>query len=146
MEREVAASGSRARMCPSGQPHMSGASAFAVIQGTATKPSATYFDRLVPLTPEILALSSPAEPTEVFRIGAACAGNCCRHFSEGRCQLVTRLVAILPTAESSPPPCALRNGCMWWHQEGVAACLRCPQIVTRMYGASESLKEAASPR
>lgn len=133
-------------MCPSAQAGMEKASAFAVIGGSATEPRAAYIDRLVPLTAEVLGLSAPAEPTEVFRIGAVCAGGCCQHFDGKKCQLAVRLVEILPAVVSAPPACSLRSGCMWWHQEGVAACVRCPQVVTRMYGASEAMADAARPR
>ena len=132
-------------MCPSAQPEMRGATVFAVIQGTATQPRAAYLDQLVTITPKVLALAAPVEPTEVFRIGAVCAEGDCQHFSGGRCRLVTQLVESVPKVVTSPPPCLLRSGCRWWHQEGVAACLRCPQIVTRMYGATETLQEAAKP-
>lgn len=134
------------RMCPSAQPGMERASAFAVIGGSASEPRAEYVDRLVPLTPEVLALSAPVEPTEVFRIGAVCAGGSCQHFDGKKCQLAVRLVQILPAVVTAPPACSLRSTCMWWHQEGTAACLRCPQVVTRMYGASETMTDAARPR
>jgi len=131
--------------CPSAQPQMAGASVFGVIQGTATEPRVGYLEAQLPLDERIVALAQPVEPTEVFRIAAPCAGTCCQHFADRRCQLVTRLVNILQPVETSAPPCALRSTCMWWQQEGVAACLRCPQIVTRMFGASDTLREAAAP-
>jgi len=134
-----------APLCPSAQAEMDGAAVFAIIQGTATEPRAAYLDRLVPLTPEIAAHAAPVGPTEVFRMSAPCAAHGCRHFGEGRCNLANRLVRLVPPVVASAPPCVLRPGCMWWLQEGVEACLRCPQVVTQMYGASEHLVEAASP-
>ena len=135
-----------APQCPSAQPDMSGATVFGLVQGTATEPRVAYLDRAVPLTPEILASATPVEPTEVFRIGSPCAGGCCRHFGEGRCTLATRLVQSLSPVVAIAPRCALRSQCMWWRQEGVQACMRCPQIATRMPGASPVLVEAATPR
>ncbi len=132
-------------MCPSAQPEMSDASVFGVIQGSPSEPRVAYLERPVALTPEVAALAKPVEPTEVFRIGAQCAGSCCVHFGKGRCRLATRLIQTLPEVVSAAPPCAIRGTCMWWRQEGVAACKRCPQIVTRMYGATETLKDAAAP-
>jgi hypothetical protein len=135
-----------APLCPSAQPEMAGSTVFGLVQGTATDPRVAYLDRAVPLTPGILASAAPVAPTEVFRIGAPCAGGCCQHFGEGRCRLATRLVQWLPPVVASAPPCALRPHCMWWRQEGVHACLRCPQIATQMHGASAQLVEAAAPK
>lgn len=134
-----------APLCPSAQPSAERVAVFAVIQGTATEPRAAYLDRLVPLTPEIVAMAAPVDPREVFRMSAPCASRGCRHFGEGRCSLVTRLVQLVPAVVTSTPPCMLRPDCMWWHQEGVEACLRCPQVVTHIYGASPQLAEAATP-
>jgi len=134
-----------ASLCPSAQPSAEGVAVFAVIQGTATEPRAAYLDRLVPLTPEIAATAAPVDPREVFRMSAPCASHGCRHFGEGRCSLVTRLVQLVPSVVTSAPPCMVRPHCMWWRQEGVEACMRCPQVVTHMYGAGAQLVEAATP-
>ena len=131
--------------CPSAPPDSDGAVVFAIIQGTATQPQAAYLDRLVPLTPEIAASAAPVDPAEVFRMSAPCAAHGCRHFAEGCCNLVARLVQLVPSVVTSAPPCMLRPSCMWWQQEGVEACLRCPQVVTHMYGASAPMMEAAAP-
>jgi hypothetical protein len=131
--------------CPSAQPGMPGAVVFGLVQGTATEPRAAYLGQAMPLTSEILANAAPVEPTEIYRIAAACAGDCCQHFCEGRCSLVTRIVQLVPPVVTRAPACALRPSCMWWRQQGVHACLRCPQIVTRMHGPSAQLAEAAAP-
>lgn len=130
--------------CPSSQP-VEGGVVFAIIQGTASEPRAGYLDRLIPLTPQIAATTASVSPTEVFRMSAPCAGDRCRHYSDGRCSLVKRLVHLVPRVVTTPPRCALRPDCMWWLQEGIRACLRCPQVVTHMYGASPRLVQAASP-
>jgi len=135
-----------APLCPSAQPEMTGATVFGLVQGTATEPRVAYLDRAVPLTPEILASAAPVLPTEVFRVGAPCAGGCCQHFGEGRCRLAVRLVQLLPPVVTSAPPCALRPNCMWWLQEGIYACSRCPQIVTHTHAPRALLVEVATPR
>lgn len=131
--------------CPSAQPEMKGAAVFAIIQGTAAEPRAAYLDQVVPLTAEIAALAAPISPTEVFRMSAPCAAHGCCHFGEGRCSLVGRLVQLVPAVVAAAPPCRLRPNCMWWLQEGVEACVRCPQVVTHLYGASAEMREAAPP-
>lgn len=124
---------------------MKGAAVFAIIQGTAAEPRAAYLDRVVPLTAEIAAQAGPVNPAEIFRMSAPCAAHGCCHFGEGRCSLAGRLVQLAPAVVDAAPPCRLRPDCMWWLQEGVEACLRCPQVVTHRYGASAELMEAAAP-
>jgi hypothetical protein len=134
-----------APLCPSAQPHTERAAVFAVIQGTAAKPRVAYLDRFVSLTPEITEMAAPVNPAEVFRMSAPCAANGCRHYGEGRCSLATRLAQLVQPVVTSAPPCVVRPDCMWWQQEGVEACMRCPQVVTHMYGAGPRLVEAATP-
>ena len=134
--------------CPSARPDMPGTTAFGVIQGSVGQPRVAFLDQAVPATKELLALSGPVEPTEVFRFAAPCAGNACRHFDGADCSLATRIVQRLPTAVDALPDCAIRDACRWWLQEGVEACLRCPLVVTESYGATEiaeQLRIAADP-
>jgi uncharacterized paraquat-inducible protein A len=56
-----------------------------------------------------------------------------------------RIVEQLPTVTEALPPCAIRRDCRWWQQEGKAACMRCPQVVTDNYNASEQMRQAAAP-
>jgi hypothetical protein len=46
----------------------------------------------------------------------------------------------------SLPPCPIRRECRWWQQEGKAACMRCPQIITDNYIHSKQLLEVVTPR
>jgi hypothetical protein len=101
-----------------------------VVLGTAEKPRLVPLEVLQPVTAELMALSAPVTPTEVFRVAAPCVGRGCKHFDGADCRLVQRLVALLPPVAEAAPPCPLRPACRWWHQEGRAACLRCPQVVT----------------
>src|SRR5436305_14959432 len=134
--------------CPSARPDMPGTTAFGVIEGSVGQPRVAFLDQAVPVTKELLALSGPVEPTEIFRFAAPCAGNACRHFHGANCSLATRIVQRLPAPVTDPPPCAIRDACRWWLQEGVAACLRCPLVVTESFGAAEiadELRIAADP-
>jgi hypothetical protein len=124
---------------------MPGSKVFAVIGGTPQEPRAAYLAKSIPVTAEVLALAGQVSPTEVFRIAAPCAGSGCQHFDGKRCTLAQRTVQLLAPVVDAPPPCRLRPQCRWWQQEGQAACLRCPQIVTQLYVPSELLREAAAP-
>jgi hypothetical protein len=116
--------------CPSAQPDWEGGMVLGVVLGTAESPRLAHLEVLQPVTDELMALASPVSPTEVFRIAAPCLGSGCTHFDGTDCRLVQRLVTLLPPVVEVLPPCSLRPSCRWWRQEGKAACLRCPQVVT----------------
>ena len=131
------------RLCPSARPEMVGSVVFGIGGGTTDAPQVGYLREPIPVTPELLALSRPVEPTEVFRFAAPCAGRACRHYTGSCCSLVKRMVRLVPIAVRGLPVCSLRPRCRWWQEEGRPACLRCPQIVTDSYAAGDAVRRAA---
>src|SRR5262249_29548856 len=121
---------SKPQLCPSAQPSIDGSVVFGVIDSTTDGPRVSYLVEAQPVTDEIVALAGAFARAEIFRFGAPCAGPACRHYNGTDCRLATRIVQLLPPVVSGLPPCGLRPDCRWWQQEGKAACLRCPQIVT----------------
>ncbi len=132
-------------LCPSAQPEMAGARVFGVMGGTAEQPQLGYLEQAVPTTPDILALAGPVKPTEVFRLAAPCVERACRHFDGRDCGLASRIVQLLSAATEALPPCRIRKDCRWFRQEGGAACLRCPQVITHNCSPSEDMVRAATP-
>lgn len=132
-------------LCPSAQPWMDGAVVFGVVGGSESEAWVEYLTESVAATPDLLALARGVDPTEVFRIGAPCAGHACRHFDGADCRLASKLVQLTPAASASLPACSLRPRCRWWRQEGKAACMRCPQIVTTHHLPSDEMRRAADP-
>jgi hypothetical protein len=135
-------------LCPSAQPEMDGAVVFGVRDGTAgpdRAPRVGYLSETLPASGDVLALAGPLGPTELFRIGAPCGGGKCQHFDGNDCRLAARIVTLLPIVVEQVPPCSIRADCRWWKQEGKAACLRCPQVITERYDAPESIRRAADP-
>lgn len=132
-------------LCPSAQPDMEGSVVFGVITGTVEEPRLSHLVEPQPVTNELLALSKPVKPTEVFRFAAPCASKQCQHFDGSNCRLATKIVQLMPEVAAQSPPCRLRLNCRWWQQEGKAACIRCPQIVTETHHPSEQLQQAANP-
>ena len=130
-------------LCPSAQPEMAGSVVFGVVGGTADEPRSIPLSQPQPVTPELLALSGPVKPTEVFRFAAPCAGHACKHFDGSLCRLAGRIVEKLAPVVASLPFCRLRPHCRWWLQEGRAACMRCPQIVTEQCSSSELMHHVA---
>lgn len=132
-------------LCPSAQPGWHGAVAFGIIGGTPAEPIAKYFPETRPITAELLELAQPVTPPEVFRFAASCLNAGCVHFQGDTCSLASRVVKLLPEVMNRIPRCAIRGSCRWWRQEGVAACRRCPQVVTENYNPSGEMRAAAEP-
>ena len=137
---------SRSVMCPSAQPEIPGSVAFGVIVGSAENPRVAWIERPVPVTSELLALTSPVAPTQVLRIAAPCQEKACCHFDGADCRLATRLVQLMPAVVESLPACRIRPDCRWFLQEGSAACRVCPQVVTYCVDPSAKMNEAATPQ
>jgi len=131
--------------CPSAQPDWADSVVFGIVGGTVEEPRLVHLTEPQPVTDELLSLSHPVNPTEVFRFAAPCAGNGCQHFDGSKCRLATKIVQMLPAVLEELPPCCVRPTCRWWQQEGKAACMRCPEIVTENYYPSERLRQAADP-
>ena len=132
-----------AKLCPSAQPGMDRCQVLGVVQRDGPAPILEYLNEHVPASPEILAMSAPLKPTEVFRLAATCAEGKCPHFDGSNCQLATRIVQILPAVVDALPPCRIRRECRWFSQEGGAACKRCPEITTISYDLSPQILAAS---
>ena len=140
-----AARGPGSVCCPSAQASWDGSVAIGVVGGTTTQPVVGYLAEHLPVTDDLLALTGPVQPDEVFRFAAPCAGDACQHFDGQDCRLVTKIVTMLPAVVEVLPSCKLRPTCRWWLQEGRAACRRCPQVVTRNYLPSATMVRVTDP-
>ncbi len=131
------------KLCPSAQPGMDNCRVLGVVQQNGPAPRLVYLNEILPATPEVLAMSAPLKPTEVFRLSATCAEHKCPHFDGSDCQLATRVVNMLPPVVDTLPPCTIRKDCRWFSQEGGEACKRCPEITTVSYDLSPTLREVS---
>jgi hypothetical protein len=114
-----------------------------VVSRDAEEPRLAYLGESVAPTPEMLELAAPLAVSQVFRLSARCEESKCTHFDGTRCQLAVRIAKLLPEVVDSLPACNIRPDCRWFRQEGRAACVRCPQIVTGTYEADERLQQVA---
>jgi hypothetical protein len=114
-----------------------------VVQHDGSTPRLVYLTEILPASDEVLALAAPLKPTEVYRLSATCAEHKCPHFDGADCQLVTRVVQILPAVVDTLPPCTIRKDCRWYFQEGGAACRCCPEITTVSYDLSATTREVS---
>ena len=89
--------------CPSSVPEHLNSRLFGIVEGTVSAPRVTYLQSPQPVTPQLLALTNPVEPTEVFRFAADCLEQGCQYFSQEQCQLVKRIVNGLPEVTSDLP-------------------------------------------
>ena len=131
------------KLCPSAQPGMDNCRVLGVVQQDGPAPRLVYLNELLPATDDVLAMSAPLKPTEVYRLAATCAEHKCPHFDGADCRLATRIVQILPAVVEALPPCTIRKDCRWYSQEGAAACRRCPEVTTVSYDMSPTTREVS---
>ena len=129
--------------CPSAQPGMGDVQILGVISRDAEEPRLAYLDEPIPPTPELLKLAAPLKVDQVFRLSARCEEKKCTHFDGHDCQLAVRIAKMLPEVVDYVPSCNIRLDCRWFRQEGRAACVRCPQIVTGTHEGDGLMKEVA---
>src|SRR6478736_517737 len=116
--------------CPSASSDWEDAQLLGVVGGTAENPAVEYVSPRA-VTPQLLALADPVLPEEVFRFAAPCRGAACSQFENGRCGVVASAVSHLDAGtDQKLPRCSIRARCRWWHDAGVAACMRCSTVVT----------------
>ncbi|AVH63807.1 MULTISPECIES: nitrogen fixation protein [unclassified Nostoc] len=124
-------------LCPSARPESEDSVVFGIISGTVAEPHVTYLKQPIPITDELIAKASPVTPAEIFRTAAPCATKACLHFDGEDCRLAKQIAGKLTAVAEELPPCSIRRDCRWWNQEGKAACMRCPQVITDNYNPSE---------
>jgi hypothetical protein len=130
-------------MCPSAQPGMTDVVVLGVISRDGEVPQVAYVGERVEATAEVLEAAGEAPVAQVFRLAGRCEERKCSHFDGTKCQLAVRIANMLPEAVDALPACAIRSECRWFRQEGRAACLRCPQIMTGNTEADERLQAVA---
>lgn len=75
------------------------------------------------------------KPEKVFRLAGPCLGAGCRQWSGTECRLIARMRAEIEPQLPAPaladrlPECGIRPGCVWWRQDGPAACRVCPHVI-----------------
>jgi hypothetical protein len=127
--------------CPSARPEWKHSLLFGIIGGTQTEPRVIYLDEAIPITEEILEKAAPVTPAEIYRTAVTCIHHKCLHFDGANCTLAQRVVEKMSVVEEELVACAIRENCRWWQQEGKAACMRCPQVITDNYNHSDLLVE-----
>ena len=115
--------------CPSAQPDMADAKVFGVLDGTPDEPRISYLRSDAKVGADVIA-DLQVDPVSVFRFSAQCETSRCAQFDGHACGLGKRIVDGLSPVVDALPPCQVRATCRWYAENGSAACLRCPQVVT----------------
>jgi hypothetical protein len=132
-------------LCPSAHTSAPGARLFGVqVRNDRGERQLAYLTETQPITEQVMALAGSAAPHEVLRVAAHCIEGLCPHWNGQGCRLATRVATMLPPAVSAMPRCAIRPTCLWFKQEGPAACLRCPQLATIERHAPDDLGAAVA--
>ena len=99
----------------------------------------------VAFTNELRAVTAPVDAAEVLRLAGPCAEQRCAHYANDRCSLGERAVSELPPVVQRAPRCSIRSHCRWYAEQGIAACLRCPGIVTSTRLGNDRMRVVATP-
>lgn len=120
---------------------------FGVAGGTARAPKVMFLKQMLVPSPQLEAKLGDVAPEEVFRIAAPCRGSGCQHHDAvtRNCNLAKNIVQQVDQVYDQWATCGIRHSCVWWTQEGVKACVRCPQIATRNNVLSDEVRRAATP-
>lgn len=131
--------------CPSADPRLPDAKVIGIVRAAGEQAAVELLP--VAVEPQLVIDLIPAElpVRSVLRFAGSCQESACAHFSAGRCELASRVVAQLPEVVDRIARCAIRPRCKWWHQEGIAACRRCPQILTEPLAATGTMVAVATP-
>jgi hypothetical protein len=133
-------------LCPSAQPDMEDAHIFGIVGGTPEEPRVAYLKKDARVDAAMLEQLDGLDPTHVFRIAARCEESKCAQFDKGCCSLGKRIAERLEPVTEALPSCQIRPSCRWYAEIGGAACLRCPQVVTRSPAGEGELAKVALPK
>ena len=129
--------------CPSAQPDMHQARIFGVLSGSVDAPRVAYLKQEAVIPAAGLPDTGGLNPIEAFRFAARCEEGRCGQYADGRCSLGQRLVEGLQPVVDALPSCTIRPTCRWYAEQGRAACVRCPQVVTLIPMGNDALSQAA---
>ena len=133
-------------LCPSAQPDQPEARVFGVQTTTDdNRQRVGYLTEAVPVTKELVSSLGQTPAPEVLRIAAPCMQGGCMHYEGGACSLAGRVARMLDPVVGALPRCAIRPSCRWFREQGPAACVRCPQVITNSREGSGMAAEVAYP-
>lgn len=130
-------------LCPSSSWNAEGAVVFGVVGGEVKAPRVMFMKQVITPNKELEQKLGGIAPEEVFRVASPCNSKCGHHNGQG-CNLVGKIVEHVAPVYDDYATCAIRATCVWWSQEGMKACLRCPEVVRNNSLQTEQISRAAS--
>ncbi|WP_323120841.1 hypothetical protein [Burkholderia alba] len=130
--------------CPSSQPGP-GSRVIGVVLVVEKEQRIAPLKQAVPLEQIAHLVPDSVPATEIVRLASPCQTERCQHYLDEKCSLASRIVKALPEVVNKLPHCSVRKSCRWWFQEGMHACMRCPQIVTEPFTYPDRIKDLSIP-
>lgn len=101
----------------------------ALLHGVVLQGRVVPLERAVPVTQDFIQRAGArGDPRRRLRFASPCLESGCANFDGARCTVATR-AADSPHPPSALRPCAIRNACRWFAQEGPRACEACAFVV-----------------
>lgn len=134
-------------LCPSAPWTSQGGKLFGVVGGDLARPKVLFLKQVMVPDKALEEKLGDVHPDKVFRVAAPCAGGSCSHHNAQTraCNLVSNIVEQLDPVVDNYATCGIRANCLWWAQEGVQACVRCPQVATLSQASSQRYIRAVTP-
>ena len=130
--------------CPSAQPFMDNAQLLGIFETNQKGVrQLSYINEKCAVAENTLLKYELTDLTSNLRFSAGCEESQCKHFDGEKCKLAQRIVQKMSPVSESLPPCIIRKSCRWFHQEGKAACFRCPQVQTYVNNPNATTVEIA---
>nr|WP_294851663.1 hypothetical protein [uncultured Sphingomonas sp.] len=130
--------------CPSAPASNPENKVFGVVLGDVETPRVGYLAKGIDLPDREKLVDRGIDPGHAFRFTGKCANTGCGQFKNGGCRLGKDIVKMLEPVVDVAPACTIRSTCRWFAENGVEACLRCPQVTTRVMPKSADLYEVAN--
>ncbi|HEV2643353.1 MAG TPA: hypothetical protein VGT98_11620 [Candidatus Elarobacter sp.] len=131
--------------CPSADPRLPDAKVLGIVRDAEAAVAVEILPELVDPQPLIDLIPAELPVRSILRFAGSCQESRCAHFGAGKCGLATRVVAQMPEVVDRIARCAIRPRCRWWRQEGIAACRRCPQVLTEPLAPTDLMVSVATP-
>ncbi len=114
------------------QAHLCPNSAFTVgnkILGVKDGDKTVRLGELTVITPEMYEdFAQFKETNSMFRMTGKCQRNNCSNWKNDHCNIPSILEKLGVEAVDEIPDCDIRQGCVWYAQEGESICRYCNQI------------------
>ncbi|QYJ07548.1 hypothetical protein [Qipengyuania flava] len=119
--------------CPSASHSHAEAKLLGVVLDEGGEARVSYLEKAADVPEDFDAEALGVDPGHALRFSAPCHNKGCGQWKDGGCGLGKEILKRLSPVVDVAPACTLRSTCRWFAENGVASCLRCPQVTTRRH-------------